>query len=138
MIKGFRDFLMRGNVVALAVAVVIGAAFNSIVTAFTKGLVQPIISALGGSNAANGLGFSLRHGSDAIEKSTFMDFGGVINAAITFLITAAVVYFVFVVPMNSVMERIKRGQEPPPETTSPEVELLKEIRDLLQTRNSQL
>lgn len=138
MIKGFRDFLMRGNVVALAVAVVIGAAFSDIVAAFTKGLVQPIISALGGKGAVNGLGFSLRHGNTAIEKATFMDFGGVINAAITFLITAAVVYFIFVVPMNSVMERIKRGQEPAPEAASPEVELLKEIRDLLKARNPQL
>jgi large conductance mechanosensitive channel len=136
MIKGFRDFLMRGNVVALAVAVVIGAAFSNIVGSFTKGLVQPIISALGGNGAANGLGFSLRHGSTEIEKSTFMDFGSVINATITFIITAAVVYFVFVLPMNAAMERIKRGQEPAPEIPAPEVALLEEIRDLLKDRQT--
>jgi large conductance mechanosensitive channel len=134
MIKGFRDFLLRGNVVALAVAFVIGAAFANIVSQFTAGLIKPIIAALGGSSAVNGLGFSLRHGSAEIEKNTFIDFGLVINAAITFVITAAVVYFAFVLPMNAVTERIKRGKEPEPEAISPEVELLKEIRDLLATR----
>lgn len=138
MIKGFRDFLMRGNVVALAVAVVIGAAFSDIVGAFTNGLIKPIIAALGGSNAASGLGFPLRGGPTEVElrKSTFMDFGSVINAGITFVITAAVVYFVFVVPMNRFTERIKRGQEPVPEEPTPEVALLKEIRDLLKEQQS--
>jgi large conductance mechanosensitive channel len=134
MIKGFRDFLLRGNVVALAVAVVVGTAFTGIVTKFTEGLILPVIAALGGTKAPNGLGFSLRHGSDEIEKTTFLDFGIVLNAAVTFLITVAVVYFVFVLPMNIVTERIKRGQQPVPEDPTPEVALLKEIRDLLRDR----
>ena len=136
MIKGFRDFLLRGNVVSLAVAVVIGVAFNAVVTEFTKGLVQPIINALGGNQAGNGLGFSLRSGSTAIKTATFLNFGGVINALITFVITAAVVYFVFVLPMNVLQDRIKRGQAPEAEeqAIAPEVELLAEIRDLLKSR----
>lgn len=134
MIKGFRDFLLRGNVVGLAVAVVIGAAFSNIVTQFTNGLIKPIISALGGGDAVNGLGYSLRHGSAEIEKSTFLDLGGVTNAAVAFVITAAVVYFVFVVPMNTLTERIKRGKEPEAETIAPEIALLTEIRDLLADR----
>ena len=138
MIKGFRDFLLRGNVVSLAVAVVIGVAFNAVVTEFTKGLIQPIINALGGNNAGTGLGFSLRSGSAAMKTATFLNFGGVINALITFVITAAVVYFVFVLPMNVLQERIKRGQAPEAEeqAIAPEVELLAEIRDLLRSRAS--
>lgn len=129
MFKGFKDFLMRGNVVDLAVAVVIGTAFTAIVTAFTKGLIQPLINALGGSNAANGLGFRVLAGN----PSTFMNFADVINAAINFVIVAAVVYFLIVVPMNHVKERRKRGQEAGPAEPT-DVELLAEIRDLLQTQ----
>jgi large conductance mechanosensitive channel len=136
MIKGFRDFLLRGNVIALAVAVVIGAAFNAVVTEFTKGLITPIINALGGTKAVNGLGFSLRHGSAAIEAGTFINLGNVLSALINFVITAAIVYFVFVVPMNTIQERIKRGKAPEAEeqAIAPDVELLTEIRDLLKTR----
>lgn len=129
MLKGFKDFLMRGNVVDLAVAVVIGTAFTAIVTAFTKGLIQPLINSLGGSNAANGLGFHVL----ASNPSTFMDFGSVINAAINFVIVAAVVYFLIVVPMNHVKERRKRGQEAGPAEPT-DVELLTEIRDLLRSQ----
>jgi large conductance mechanosensitive channel len=136
MIKGFRDFLLRGNVISLAVAVVIGVAFNAVITEFTKGLIQPIINALGGNKAADGLGFSLRSGSTAIKTATFLNFGGVINALITFAITAAVVYFVFVMPMNVLQDRIRRGKDPEAEeqAIAPDIELLKEIRDLLKAR----
>ncbi|MFF5992306.1 large-conductance mechanosensitive channel protein MscL [Prauserella flavalba] len=126
MLKGFKDFLMRGNVVELAVAVVIGTAFTAIVTAFTTGLIKPLINAIGGSDAANGLGFNVLSGND----STFLDFGSVINAAINFLIIAAVVYFLLVLPMQKIQERRKRGQEPGPAEPT-DVELLTEIRDLL-------
>ncbi|PXY30875.1 large-conductance mechanosensitive channel protein MscL [Prauserella muralis] len=126
MLKGFKDFLMRGNVVELAVAVVIGTAFTAIVTAFTEGLIQPLINAIGGSDAANGLGFNLLSGND----STFLDFGNVINAAINFVIIAAVVYFAFVLPLQKLQDRRKRGEEPGPAEPT-DVELLTEIRDLL-------
>lgn len=126
MLKGFKDFLMRGNVVDLAVAVVIGAAFTTIVTAFTNGLIKPLINAIGGSEAAQGLGFRIL----AANGSTFMDFGGVINAAINFVIVAAVVYFAIVLPVKHLQERRKRGQEAGPAEPT-DVELLTEIRDLL-------
>ncbi|WP_134729256.1 MULTISPECIES: large-conductance mechanosensitive channel protein MscL [Amycolatopsis] len=129
MLKGFKDFLMRGNVVDLAVAVVIGAAFTAIVTAFTNGLIKPLISAIGGSDAAQGLGFRILKANGA----TFMDFGGVINAAINFVIVAAIVYFLVVLPVKHLQERRKRGQEPGPAEPT-DVELLIEIRDLLRAQ----
>jgi large conductance mechanosensitive channel len=129
VLKGFKDFLMRGNVVDLAVAVVIGAAFTSIVTAFTTGLIKPLINAIGGSDAAQGLGFKIL----GENPSTFMDFGSVINAAINFVIVAAVVYFLIVLPVKHVQERRKRGQEAGPAEPT-DVELLIEIRDLLRAQ----
>jgi large conductance mechanosensitive channel len=126
MLKGFKDFLMRGNVVDLAVAVVIGTAFTAIVTAFTTGLIKPLINAIGGTDAAKGLGFNVLSGND----STFLDFGGVINAAVNFALIAAVVYFLIVLPVQKVQERRKRGNEAGPSEPT-DVELLTEIRDLL-------
>ncbi|MGW3959094.1 large-conductance mechanosensitive channel protein MscL [Amycolatopsis sp. NPDC005003] len=131
MFKGFKDFLMRGNVVDLAVAVVIGAAFTAIVTAFTNGLIKPLISTIGGTDAANGLGYQIFDNN----KATFLDFGSVINAAINFVLVAAVVYFVIVMPVKKVQERRKRGQEPGPSEPT-DVELLIEIRDLLRAQQS--
>jgi len=129
--KGFKDFLLRGNVVELAVAVVIGAAFTSIVTAFTTGLIKPLINAIGGSDAARGLGFNILGSNDA----TFMDIGGVINAVINFVIVAAIVYFAFVLPVKHIQERRKRGEEAGPSEPT-DVELLIEIRDLLSRQNT--
>ena len=129
MFKGFKDFLMRGNVVDLAVAVVIGSAFTAIVTAFTTGLIKPLISAIGGTDAAQGLGYQIFDNN----KATFLDIGGVINAAINFVLVAAVVYFVIVLPVKHVQERRKRGQEPGPSEPT-DVELLIEIRDLLRAQ----
>ncbi|MEU7524828.1 large-conductance mechanosensitive channel protein MscL [Saccharothrix sp. NPDC042600] len=130
MIKGFKDFLMRGNVVDLAVAVVIGAAFGAIVTAFTNNLINPIVALFGGNNV-NGLAVQL--GS---SDKTIIDFGAIITAAINFVIVAAVVYFIFVMPMNKLKERRKRGEEPGPSEPT-DVELLKEIRDLLAAQQRQ-
>ncbi len=131
MLKGFKDFLMRGNVIDLAVALIIGLAFTAIVTAFTEGLIQPLINAIGGSDAAQGLGFRIL----SENESTFMDFGSVINAAINFVIIAAVVYFIIVLPVQRIQERRKRGQEPGPSEPT-DVELLTEIRDLLRQRST--
>jgi large conductance mechanosensitive channel len=128
--KGFKDFLMRGNVVDLAVAVVIGSAFTAIVTAFTNGLIKPLISTIGGTDAAQGLGYQIFENN----KATFLDFGSVINAAINFVLVAAVVYFVIVLPVKHVQERRKRGQEPGPSEPT-DVELLIEIRDLLRAQS---
>ncbi|HEY0637386.1 MAG TPA: large-conductance mechanosensitive channel protein MscL [Pseudonocardiaceae bacterium] len=128
MIKGFKDFLMRGNVVELAVAVVIATAFTAIVTAFTNNLINPLIAAVGGTNV-NGLGFQLVDGN----PKTVIDFGAVVTAAINFVIIAAVVYFLIVLPYQTIQERRRRGVEPGP-TEPTDVELLTEIRDLLRTQ----
>ena len=125
MLKGFRDFLMRGNVLELAVAVVIGVAFTAVVTVFTENLINPIIAALGGSNV-NGLSVQLVDGN----PKTVVDFGAVLTALINFMLIAAIVYFVFVLPFQTIEARRKRGEETGPAEPT-DVELLAEIRDLL-------
>lgn len=126
MLKGFKDFILRGNVVSLAIAVVIGAAFTAVVSAFTAAIIQPMLAAVGGVNA-DGLGFSLRSDN---PTATFVNIGALITAVITFLITAAVVYFVFVAPMNAINERLN-ARKTPVKADPTEIELLVEIRDLL-------
>ncbi|OLB78419.1 MAG: mechanosensitive ion channel protein MscL [Actinobacteria bacterium 13_2_20CM_2_71_6] len=123
MLKGFKDFIMRGNVIDLAVGIVIGAAFTTLVQSFTNGFMLPIIKRLGGGGDIGG--------KIKIGGGQALDWGGFVNAVITFLITAAVLYFFFVMPMNKLAERRRRGEEPPPETPSDEVQLLTEIRDAL-------
>jgi large conductance mechanosensitive channel len=124
MLKGFKDFIMRGNVVDLAVGIVIGAAFTSVVTAFTKSFLEPLIKVFGGGGAAGGT-FKIR--------GVPFDYAAFLNAIITFLLTAAVLYFLVVYPLNRLAERRKRGEEPPPEAPSEEVKLLTEIRDAMVT-----
>ena len=129
MIKGFRDFVLRGNVIELAIAVVIGSAFTALVSAFTANIINPVIASAGRIDAA-GLGFRIRPGNDA----TFVDVGAVLTAVLTFLITAAVVYFVFVVPMNRARARLSSlaAPEDPAEVPIPvDTALLTEMRDLL-------
>ena len=128
MLKGFKDFILRGNVVDLAVAVVIGAAFATIVTAFTNSVIKPLINAITPASSP-GLGVTLVAGKD----STYIDFAAVITAAINFVIVAAVIYFVIVLPVNTIKERRARGEETGPAAPT-EVELLAEIRDLLSTQ----
>ncbi|MDO5373433.1 MAG: large conductance mechanosensitive channel protein MscL [Corynebacterium glutamicum] len=129
MLKGFRDFILRGNVIELAVAVVIGTAFTAIVTAFSENIINPLIASVG-STEVEGLGFHIRAGNAA----TFVDFGAVITAAINFLIIAAIVYFVLVAPMNKLSETLAKRKDVEEDETpaSIEAELLTEIRDLLQ------
>ncbi|MEZ2122450.1 large conductance mechanosensitive channel protein MscL [Corynebacterium sp. CCM 9203] len=135
MLNGFKNFILRGNVVDLAVAVVIGSAFTAIVTSFSNHLINPLLAVFGGTDYA-GFGFHLRPGNPA----TFIDIGAIITAAINFLIIAAVIYFVLVAPMNRIKElQAARSNKEEEETPAPvEVELLTEIRDLLkeQRRNS--
>ncbi len=125
MIRGFKNFVLRGNVVDLSVAVVIGAAFGAVVTAFTNGIIQPLINAIG-SPASQGLGFQLMAG----KESSYVDFSAVITQLINFVLVAAVVYFVIVAPLNALKARRERGEEAGP-TEPTDVELLIEIRDLL-------
>lgn len=134
IVKEFKEFIMRGNVIDLAVAVVIGGAFTAIVTAFSDNLINPLIAALGGSDVS-GLGFHVI----ADNPATFLDFGAVITAAINFLLIAAVVYFVIVAPMNKLNEIAARKRGIPQDEEEPvpaDVELLTEIRDLLSTRQA--
>jgi large conductance mechanosensitive channel len=126
MLKEFKAFIMRGNVIDLAVAVVIGAAFGAIVTAFTDKIIKPLINAITPADSP-GLGVQIVSGKD----STYIDFAGLITAAINFVIIAAVVYFVIVVPVNAIKARRQRGEEAGPAEPT-DVELLAEIRDLLQ------
>ncbi|MDK6493927.1 MULTISPECIES: large conductance mechanosensitive channel protein MscL [Corynebacterium] len=131
MLQGFKDFIMRGNVIDLAVGVVIGAAFTAVVTAFSDSIINPFLAALGGVDYS-GLGFFVREGNEA----TFVDFGALITAIINFLLIAAVIYFLLVMPMNKLDEAQKRHKGVDPEEPAPtETELLAEIRDLLSNQN---
>lgn len=131
MLKGFKDFLMRGNVVDLAVAVIIGTAFTAIVTAIADKFIKPLIAAIGGANVT-GLSWTIVDGN----KASTIDFAAIITAAINFLIIAAVVYFLIVMPMKKIQERRKRGEEAGPAEPT-DVELLTEIRDLLRQQTAQ-
>ena len=129
MFKGFRDFILRGNVIELATAVIIGGAFTAIVTAVSDKIINPLIAAIG-SPEVGGLGFRIR----PEVPETFVDFGAVITAAINFLIIAVVVYFIIIMPMNRLNEWRNRNadEEEVPPTSE---ELLTEIRDLLVAQN---
>lgn len=123
--KGFKEFLLRGNILDLAVAVVIGTAFVALVGAFTASFINPLLAAAGTGKVGEGLGFRLR-GDD---PATFVDVGAFLTAVVAFLITAAVVYFAVVVPMKSVTARLLRPSAGEPAVT--DTALLTEIRDLL-------
>ncbi len=123
MFQGFKDFIMRGNVVDLAVGVVIGAAFTTVVTTLTNGFLKPLIQLITGGSGVSAGTFKIRE--------VPFDYASFINAVITFLLTAAVLYFLVVFPLNKLAERRRRGEEPPPKTPSEEVKLLTEIRDAL-------
>lgn len=103
MIKGFKDFILRGNVVDLAVAVVIGAAFGAVVTAFVADIITPLIAAIGGKPSFGKLFFS-------INGSQFL-YGNFINEVISFVIIAAVIYFIVVVPMEQIQAHTAKPVE---------------------------
>jgi large conductance mechanosensitive channel len=126
MIKGFKEFLMRGNIVDLAVAVVIGIAFTTLVTRFTDSVIQPLIERVGAGGKSNyGI---LKIG---IGGGQTIDLNIVVSAVVNFVLVAAVVYFLIVLPYNTLR---KRDEVKPAEVESPtEIELLAEIRDLLAT-----
>ena len=137
MLKGFKDFILRGNVIDLAVAVVIGAAFTAVVNSIVTNIFNPLISAAFKSDSLNNAGIVEINGSQLM-------FGAVLGSVIQFLIVAVVVYFVFVVPINHLKkaafalkktpaESIEDTREELPPT---ETELLIEIRDLLARQNA--
>ena len=128
MIKGFKEFIMRGNVVDLAVGIAIGVAFTTLVGAFGTYFVNPIVAVAGGDKA-QGFGFGITD-----SPATFVNIGGLINALIVFAVTMAVIYFAIVVPVQKMQTMRNRGVEDVPEAPPEEVALLREIRDALQRR----
>lgn len=106
VLKGFRDYLFRGNVVDLAVAVVIGGAFGSIVTSLVKDIVTPIIGAIGGQPDFSNIYFT-------VNNSKFM-IGNFLNSVISFVMIAGVIYFVVIVPMNKIMAAMKKEEKKDP------------------------
>jgi large conductance mechanosensitive channel len=119
MFKGFRQFILRGNVIDLAVAVVIGAAFGAVVSALVKDLLTPLIAAIVGKPDFARLSFT-------VNNSQFL-YGEFINAVISFLLMAAAVYFFVVAPINAIVARMHRGEAPLDPTTKKCPECLSEI-----------
>lgn len=119
MLKGFKQFILRGNVIDLAVAVVIGAAFGAVIAAFVKDLLTPLIAAIFGKPDFSTLKFTL-------NESIFA-YGDFLNALIAFVLVAAAVYFFVVAPMNHLTERMRRGEPAPDPTSKKCTECLSEI-----------
>ena len=119
MLKGFRQFILRGNVLDLAVAVVMGGAFGAVVTALVKDLITPLIAALVGKPDFSAIAFT-------INASKFL-VGDFINAVVSFLLVSAAIYFFVVVPVNALMARMRRGEAPPDPTTKKCPECLSEV-----------
>jgi large conductance mechanosensitive channel len=129
MIKGFKDFITRGNVIELAIAVVIGGAFGGVVTQLTKSFIEPLIKLMGGGGVGGGA-FSI--------NGVGFDWAAFINSIINFLIVAAVIYFLVVIPFKKLSERSQQKAEilvVAPEVPK-EIALLEEIRDLLKKQSS--
>jgi large conductance mechanosensitive channel len=131
MFNEFKKFLMRGNVVDLAVAVVVGAAFGTVVTSLVDNLINPVIGLVGGQDFAD-LVITLKH-ADGSDPAVVLGYGAIISAIINFVLVAAAVFFLIVKPLNMLAERRRRGDEPDEATPAPsdEAVLLAEIRDLL-------
>jgi large conductance mechanosensitive channel len=119
MLKGFRQFVLRGNVLDLAVAVVMGGAFGAVVTALVKDLITPLIAALVGKPDFSAIAFE-------INGSKFL-VGDFVNAVVSFLLVSAAIYFFVVVPVNALMARMSRGEAPADPTTKKCAECLSEV-----------
>jgi large conductance mechanosensitive channel len=123
MIKEFREFILRGNVVDLAVAVVIGAAFGAVVASLVNDIITPLISMIFGKPSFGGLQFTI--------NGSHFRYGNFLNAVFTFLTVAAAIFFVVVKPLNALAARRTRGEDPEPEAQPEDIILLTDIRDLL-------
>lgn len=129
MINGFKNFILRGNVVDLAVAVVIGAAFGAVVTALVDGLLNPLVALIvGDTDLTQVLTWTVG------PNDTVISIGLILDALLKFLLVALAIYLFIIVPMNRLAERRKQGAEPEPTAPAEDVLLLQEIRDLLATR----
>lgn len=129
MLSGFKDFILRGNVIDLAIAVVVGSAFTAIVTAISTDVFGNLIAAVFDAEDIGTLGVDIPSSNEAGQ--TTVVFGTTIAAVLNFLIVAAVLYFLVVVPMNRLLALRKQGAEPDVAAPSEDVLLLQEIRDLL-------
>ena len=119
MLDGFKKFMLRGNVLDLAVAVVMGAAFGAVVTAFVKSLITPFIALLVGKPDFSAVNFTI--------AGTVFPIGDIINAVVSFILIGAAVYFMIVMPVNALMERMARGEPAPDPTTKKCPECLSDI-----------
>jgi large conductance mechanosensitive channel len=119
MLKGFKQFIFRGNVLDLAVAVVIGAAFGKIVTALVEDLLNPVIAALVGKPDFSALKFTV--------NGSMFKIGDFVNALVSFVLIGAAVYFFVVLPVNRLMARMRKGEAPPDPTTKNCPECLSEV-----------
>jgi large conductance mechanosensitive channel len=119
MLKGLRQFLLRGNVIDLAVAVVVGAAFGAVVTALVKDLLTPLIAAIVGKPDFSAIQFE-------VNGSKFL-IGDFVNAVVSFLLIGTAVYVFVVVPMNALTARMRRGEVPPDPTTRKCPECLSDV-----------
>jgi large conductance mechanosensitive channel len=123
VIKEFKDFILKGNAIDLAVGLLIGAAFGKFVTAVTEGIINPVLNMMGGD-------------PDVSLQLGIFDIGVVINAAISLVITGAILFFLFIKPMNRLKAlTVKKADAAPPPEPSAEEKLLTEIRDLLKTKH---
>ncbi|MFP3466014.1 large-conductance mechanosensitive channel protein MscL [Leifsonia sp. SIMBA_070] len=132
MLKGFREFILRGNVIDLAVAVVIGAAFTAVVSSIVTNLINPVIGAFAQTQG-------LENALELPIGAAHIKFGAVLASILNFLIIAVVVYFVFVYPINHLknrMDRLRKKGVVEPDAPVTELDLLTEIRDLLQAQQS--
>ena len=137
MLKGFREFILGGNVIDLAVAVVIGTAFTAIVNGLVTGIFNPVIALIFNAGELAKAGVQLRP-AEGTSPAVFLSWGLVISAVIQFVLVAIVVYFALIVPMNYA-KRIRLRRKPAEEAAPPaptELELLTEIRDLLAKQNA--
>jgi large conductance mechanosensitive channel len=123
MIKEFREFLLRGNVVDLAVAVILGAAFGAVVTSFVNDILMQVVAIVFSEPDFSGLTLTI--------NDSEIRYGSFLNTVITFVIIGAAIFFLVVKPVNVLMARRKAGLEPEPEAVPEDVVLLGEIRDLL-------
>ncbi|WP_253182147.1 large conductance mechanosensitive channel protein MscL [Cellulosimicrobium cellulans] len=133
VLTGFKDFVLRGNAIDLAVGVVIGAAFTSIVTALVEDFLNPLIGAIFGKPDLSGVWDITLRGADPARglEASVISVGGVLNAVLQFLLVAIALYFLLVLPMNKLAARRKKDEVAEPEAPAEDVRVLQEIRDLL-------
>lgn len=126
LLTEFKAFIMQGHVVELAVAVVIGVAFKTVVDSLVADLVMPVIAMIGGEPNFSALDFEI--------NNALFRYGAFITTVISFVIVAAAIFFLVVKPMNMLQERMKKEEEEKPEETPADILLLREIRDALKAR----